>query len=385
MARHAGNVLRKLRKDNGLSQREFAEAININVGILSQIEKGHRPLSERYLAKIKEAYLFDDGQLSLITEQAGIDLVREKFGLDWSNRVQAPLEEFELVLAGLKSTRLKGNTHNKEVIGNFIERLTDYWFRYPSDRRRIERLMCEFLIERIESTVEITPEHRIKKSTRQDLDKLSWHIEILKDQERGSYELALTLPMSVNYVAKNMHEVLESIQQLATQSVTPHARALYRRNSLVATAHLFTAGKLEKVKATTDFLQGEDSANEMLSNDSLDSNSRAMLLEGISVTRSILDLPESQKPLNEAMVAYENSFLDGSNRALTRASITRTELRNMIRNEKLEPEFVKRQVELRISVLSHYVRYKEQIINELLRHKNPELRDFGSYLRIARI
>lgn len=384
MANHAGHLLRKLRKKNGVSQRELAEASNLNVGILSQIEKGQRPLSDRYLVKIKEAYLFDDSQLSVLTEQAGIDLVKKKFGLDWSHRLQAPLEEFELILAGLKSTRLKGNTHNKEVIGNFIERLTDYWHRYPSDRHRIERLMCEFLIERIESIVETAPEYRIKKSTKQDLDMLSWHIEKLKHQERGNYELALTLPMSVNYVAKNMYEVLESIQQLATKSVTPHARALYRRNSLVATAYLFADGKLEKAKAITAFLQGEDAANILLSDEPLDCNSRAMLLEGISVTRSILGLPDPQESLNAAKEAYESSFRDGSNRALTRASITRTELRNMIRNEKLEPEFVKRHVELKISILSHYIRYKEQIIDELLRHKNRELRDFGRYLRITR-
>ncbi len=94
--KHAGQMLRTLREEKHLTQRQLAietqlvddrdeeETGGISVSVLSQIEHEERLLSAKYLKLIATTGVFSHKQIEQLCAQAALDLVRRQFGNEFS-------------------------------------------------------------------------------------------------------------------------------------------------------------------------------------------------------------------------------------------------------------------------------------------------------------
>lgn len=78
-----GNKLRKLREKNGLSLRKAAVQIDVDVAILSKMERGERKLSKELILKLANLYNAnsDDLIIDFLSEKVYYELIDEEYGL----------------------------------------------------------------------------------------------------------------------------------------------------------------------------------------------------------------------------------------------------------------------------------------------------------------
>jgi HTH-type transcriptional regulator, competence development regulator len=79
-----GLKLRELREKAGLSLRKVAVAIDIDVAILSKMERGERKFSKKLVLKLAELYKTNSDKLVIdyLSEKVLYDLQNEDFGLE---------------------------------------------------------------------------------------------------------------------------------------------------------------------------------------------------------------------------------------------------------------------------------------------------------------
>jgi transcriptional regulator with XRE-family HTH domain len=61
-----GDKLRKLREENELPLRKVAALLDIDVAILSKMERGERPLSKDVVTKLAKIYKHDEEELTIL-------------------------------------------------------------------------------------------------------------------------------------------------------------------------------------------------------------------------------------------------------------------------------------------------------------------------------
>lgn len=78
-----GNKLRKLREKNGLSLRKAAVQIDVDVAILSKMERGERKFSKELILKLANLYNAnsDDLIIDFLSEKVYYELIDEEYGL----------------------------------------------------------------------------------------------------------------------------------------------------------------------------------------------------------------------------------------------------------------------------------------------------------------
>jgi len=79
-----GLQLRELREKAGFSLRKAAVAIDIDVAILSKMERGERKFSKELVLKLAELYKTDSDKLVIdyLSEKVLYELEDEEFGLE---------------------------------------------------------------------------------------------------------------------------------------------------------------------------------------------------------------------------------------------------------------------------------------------------------------
>lgn len=61
-----GDKLRKLREENQLPLRKVAALLDIDIAILSKMERGERPLSKDVVTKLAKIYKHDEEELTVL-------------------------------------------------------------------------------------------------------------------------------------------------------------------------------------------------------------------------------------------------------------------------------------------------------------------------------
>lgn len=61
-----GDKLRKLREENEFPLRKVAALLDIDVAILSKMERGERPLSKEIITKLAKIYKYDVEELTVL-------------------------------------------------------------------------------------------------------------------------------------------------------------------------------------------------------------------------------------------------------------------------------------------------------------------------------
>ncbi|NLI23551.1 MAG: helix-turn-helix domain-containing protein [Bacteroidales bacterium] len=79
-----GQKLRELREQAGLSLRKAAMQVDVDVAILSKMERGERKLSKELVLKLAELYKADPNKLIIdfLSEKILYELEDEEFGLE---------------------------------------------------------------------------------------------------------------------------------------------------------------------------------------------------------------------------------------------------------------------------------------------------------------
>ncbi|HOU97748.1 MAG TPA: helix-turn-helix transcriptional regulator [Bacteroidales bacterium] len=79
-----GQKLRELREQAGLSLRKAAMQVDIDVAILSKIERGERKFSKELVLKLAELYKANSDKLIIdfLSEKVFYELENEEFGLE---------------------------------------------------------------------------------------------------------------------------------------------------------------------------------------------------------------------------------------------------------------------------------------------------------------
>jgi transcriptional regulator with XRE-family HTH domain len=79
-----GLKLRELREQAGLSLRKAAVSIDIDVAILSKMERGERKLSKELILKLADLYKTDSSKLLIdfLSEKIICELADEELGFD---------------------------------------------------------------------------------------------------------------------------------------------------------------------------------------------------------------------------------------------------------------------------------------------------------------
>jgi predicted nucleotidyltransferase len=92
-----GNKLRKLRKENKLPLRKVAVMIDLDVAILSKMERGERRLTREVVLKLAQIYKQDPGELMVLylSEKVLYEIGREELALQ---ALQAAEEQIEYKL-----------------------------------------------------------------------------------------------------------------------------------------------------------------------------------------------------------------------------------------------------------------------------------------------
>lgn len=78
-----GNKLRELREKSGLSLRKAAVQIDVDVAILSKMERGERKFSKELVLKLANLYNTnsDDLIIDFLSEKVYYELIDEEYGL----------------------------------------------------------------------------------------------------------------------------------------------------------------------------------------------------------------------------------------------------------------------------------------------------------------
>jgi len=89
-----GLKLRELREQAGISLRKAAVAIDIDVAILSKMERGERKFSKELVLKLAELYKTDADKLVIdfLSEKVLYELEDEDFGLEAIKVAEKQLE-----------------------------------------------------------------------------------------------------------------------------------------------------------------------------------------------------------------------------------------------------------------------------------------------------
>jgi transcriptional regulator with XRE-family HTH domain len=61
-----GDKLRKLREENEMPLRKVAALLDVDVAILSKMERGERPLSKEVVVKLAKIYKHDEEELTVL-------------------------------------------------------------------------------------------------------------------------------------------------------------------------------------------------------------------------------------------------------------------------------------------------------------------------------
>jgi transcriptional regulator with XRE-family HTH domain len=79
-----GLKLRELREQSGFSLRKAAVAIDIDIAILSKMERGERKFSKELVLKLAELYKTNSDKLVIdyLSEKVLYELGEEEFGLE---------------------------------------------------------------------------------------------------------------------------------------------------------------------------------------------------------------------------------------------------------------------------------------------------------------
>ena len=64
--KNIGDKLRKLREENELPLRKVAALLDIDVAILSKMERGERPLTKEVVSKLAKIYKHDEEELTIL-------------------------------------------------------------------------------------------------------------------------------------------------------------------------------------------------------------------------------------------------------------------------------------------------------------------------------
>ena len=75
---YAGHAVRRIRRANGLTQAQIAEALSVSPSYLNLIERNQRPLTATLLLRLAERYDFDPRTLTGATPGGGVEAIRRK-------------------------------------------------------------------------------------------------------------------------------------------------------------------------------------------------------------------------------------------------------------------------------------------------------------------
>ena len=75
---YAGHAIRRIRRANGLTQANMAEALGVSPSYLNLIERNQRPLTAALLLKLAERYDFDPRTLTGATPGGGVEAIRRR-------------------------------------------------------------------------------------------------------------------------------------------------------------------------------------------------------------------------------------------------------------------------------------------------------------------
>jgi transcriptional regulator with XRE-family HTH domain len=89
-----GLKLRELREQSGFSLRKAAVAIDIDIAILSKMERGERKFSKELVVKLAELYKANPDKLVIdfLSEKVLYELIDEEFGLEALKVAEKQLE-----------------------------------------------------------------------------------------------------------------------------------------------------------------------------------------------------------------------------------------------------------------------------------------------------
>jgi len=78
-----GDKLRKLREENGLPLRKVAASLDIDIAILSKMERGERPLTKEIVQKLAIIYEYDAQELMVLylSEKVLLEIGDEELAL----------------------------------------------------------------------------------------------------------------------------------------------------------------------------------------------------------------------------------------------------------------------------------------------------------------
>lgn len=79
---NAGGLLRRFRLDRAWSQIKMASSFGINESLLSQLEHGHRLLTNKFISTIKDSNVLEKDELQVLREQAAVDTAKKKFNVE---------------------------------------------------------------------------------------------------------------------------------------------------------------------------------------------------------------------------------------------------------------------------------------------------------------
>ena len=74
----AGHAVRRIRRANGLTQANMAEALAISASYLNLLERNQRPLTAALLLRLAEQYDFDPRTLTGATPGGGVEAIRRR-------------------------------------------------------------------------------------------------------------------------------------------------------------------------------------------------------------------------------------------------------------------------------------------------------------------
>ena len=75
---YAGHAVRRIRRANGLTQANMAEALGVSPSYLNLLERNQRPLTAALLLKLAERYDFDPRTLTGATPGGGVEAIRRR-------------------------------------------------------------------------------------------------------------------------------------------------------------------------------------------------------------------------------------------------------------------------------------------------------------------
>lgn len=384
----AGDLLRELREDHGFSQLDLALAIGIKQkSTISEIETGIRRLTGKLYARIVDAHLFNEYELSKLKREAKEDSIRDEFGDDEKNFELSlgPVETYMDYLIAIQEVRQDGNIKTaSKLLRQQIKSLNDHLdnCKLRSDRTNFSRMLGIFITELLEIYVASLPRQSITGKTCFPLARLVEIQDALKKEEPSYYDLARVLPVSVAYIAEEDRTcALGKRLKMVNEVSTPLARSICVRDIAVSSAMAFRDGRMPYDEAVYKYQQGEEYAYKAINSGWFQENERAMIFEALSQGRNILRLPNVRDLNNEAWREYNKSLTNGTYSTDTKAKIIRTEIMSLLRDPDATTEEIIGCIKSHLPFLEKgYMRYVVQILDEMTNHPNSLVQVFGKQL-----